>query len=71
MGFLLVYRLRLLALIIAAVAVLSVRVFVEAWAYQLVRRPNLEIDLGFSEGTAILPGSGLRWAIARRWQFPE
>ena len=59
MGILLAVVVTLFALIIASTAVLSAWNIVEAAIYQGIYKPTLERDLGFSEGTAILPGIGL------------
>ena len=60
MGSLLATVLNLFALLGVAVAFLTTWVVAEAVIYQGLFRPGLERDLGFQEGTAILPGSGLR-----------
>lgn len=64
MGILLAIVVNLFVLIVAAAVVLSAWIVVEAAIYQGIYQPNLERDLGFSEGTAILPDSSLRGYIS-------
>src|SRR5947208_1377742 len=64
MGTLLVSLMNVFALLGVAAAILSAWVVFEVVVYQGVLRPGLERDLGFKEGTAILPGEGRRGYIS-------
>ncbi len=64
MGILLDSLMNVFRLLGVAVAILSAWIVFEAVVYQRVIRPGLERDLGFKEGTAILPSDGRRGYIS-------
>jgi hypothetical protein len=64
MGTLLDSLMNVFGLLGVAAAILSAWIVFEAVVYQRVLGPGLERDLGFKEGTAILPCEGLRGYIS-------
>jgi hypothetical protein len=64
MALLLTTAVIVVAFLVAGVAILAAWIVVDVLIYQCALRPGLERDLGFRDGTAILPSEGLRGYIS-------